>query len=609
MACNIKQVRTALFQEVQNITDITHEKIKRSDRYPLNRIPEGPAKERNANLDSIRVRNAMPARIGYRSVDNTPRPLINGTMPAANLEQRTTLFDTDINDLGENNCHGRCLVDFAQGYERIPGRARELSVQTREFCAKDFDQFNRPMLREWFQNFRDQFSRWGYDNFSDNLLNDAMLFAESNMSILGPNQANFTKGGWEAPPSSFVTIHHLLKFRQHMIIQRRAAGIETPEDWKLEIEMPWQDTRDAIAEYQVRRNSYTTSGVNGVPLAQIPIEPLRDPADGIRGRSYFDFAGIRFYDTIEPIKGIFIRTAASGTPQWKFVRILPYKNVEGGEAGVVQVPNDDYYKDQITIDGVRYRLNVVIPYIDQRAFKRFPRLKPLRPGENNDSVNYDVRMVDGPYIPCNEHNDKWMYVARHEYVFRSDKPELAGFIIYQAAVTPGYVVERPLVDEVGPGAVNVVPDEFEYCGPDACTIAHCATCGEVPDDDHQCVPSGSLPVETLALIPAGPVQTVFDGTAYSLRIGVKRSGSIMSAAGVSYATADGTAEAGDNYTATSGTLAWAAGDNDVKYITVPIIENTSGGPLTFTLTISSPTGATIKAGANVATVSILDGVS
>ena len=63
---------------------------------------------------------------------------------------------------------------------------------------------------------------------------------------------------------------------------------------------------------------------------------------------------------------------------------------------------------------------------------------------------------------------------------------------------------------------------------------------------------------------------------------------------VDYATADGTATAGEDYTATSGTLTFQAGETE-KTISVPITDDTEDdGGETFTLTLSNASGAEIE---------------
>ena len=62
---------------------------------------------------------------------------------------------------------------------------------------------------------------------------------------------------------------------------------------------------------------------------------------------------------------------------------------------------------------------------------------------------------------------------------------------------------------------------------------------------------------------------------------------------VDYATSDNTAEAGDDYTDTSGTLTFAPGET-VKAIIVPILDDAIYEPLErFNVTLSNPTGATL----------------
>ena len=72
-----------------------------------------------------------------------------------------------------------------------------------------------------------------------------------------------------------------------------------------------------------------------------------------------------------------------------------------------------------------------------------------------------------------------------------------------------------------------------------------------------------------------------------------RSGNVAGASTVDYATSNGSATAGQDYTATSGTLSFAAGESD-KTFAVPIVnDNIAEGPQTFTITLSNPSGGTL----------------
>jgi Calx-beta domain/RTX calcium-binding nonapeptide repeat (4 copies) len=75
---------------------------------------------------------------------------------------------------------------------------------------------------------------------------------------------------------------------------------------------------------------------------------------------------------------------------------------------------------------------------------------------------------------------------------------------------------------------------------------------------------------------------------------------------VAYATADGTANAGADYTASSGTLVFAAGQTS-KTVAVPIVGDTAYEPdETFTLTLSNPVNATLGTATATGTITNTD---
>jgi endoglucanase len=82
-------------------------------------------------------------------------------------------------------------------------------------------------------------------------------------------------------------------------------------------------------------------------------------------------------------------------------------------------------------------------------------------------------------------------------------------------------------------------------------------------------------------------------SAGKVTVTVNRSGGATGAATVKYATSNGTAAAGQNYTAQSGALSWAAGDTSAKTIVVPISSTVISKPVTFGVALASPSGATL----------------
>ncbi len=91
-------------------------------------------------------------------------------------------------------------------------------------------------------------------------------------------------------------------------------------------------------------------------------------------------------------------------------------------------------------------------------------------------------------------------------------------------------------------------------------------------------------------------------------ITVTRTGGSSAAASVHYATQNGTAVAGTNYTSASGSLSWASGDATSKSFAVTVNTTAFSGSKTFTVTLSSASGATLGSPAT-ATVTITGGAA
>ena len=93
----------------------------------------------------------------------------------------------------------------------------------------------------------------------------------------------------------------------------------------------------------------------------------------------------------------------------------------------------------------------------------------------------------------------------------------------------------------------------------------------------------------------------------AVTITATRTGGSSGTVGVSYGTANGTAAAGSDYTAASGTLSWAAGDTANKTFTVSISNDAlDEANETFTVTLGAPTGGASLGSPATATVTITD---
>ena len=144
-------------------------------------------------------------------------------------------------------------------------------------------------------------------------------------------------------------------------------------------------------------------------------------------------------------------------------------------------------------------------------------------------------------------------------------------------------------------------------GPAAVTVTvqngrACDTAGAI------CTSDGRALADTLALTVPGPLAlAVADAEAregtdsavvFAVTLGRASSGTVT----VEYATADGNATAGEDYTATSGTLTFAAGVVE-RSVSVPVLDDAKNEvEETFTLTLSNASGAIIGDGEATGTI-------
>jgi Calx-beta domain len=98
-----------------------------------------------------------------------------------------------------------------------------------------------------------------------------------------------------------------------------------------------------------------------------------------------------------------------------------------------------------------------------------------------------------------------------------------------------------------------------------------------------------------------------DETDGQATVTVQRTGGVGGAVSVDYATSDGTATAGSDYAAASGTLNWAAGDSADKTFTVPVAWDGRGeGPESVNLVLTNAGGGSDLGPNSVAVLSIGD---
>jgi YD repeat-containing protein len=114
--------------------------------------------------------------------------------------------------------------------------------------------------------------------------------------------------------------------------------------------------------------------------------------------------------------------------------------------------------------------------------------------------------------------------------------------------------------------------------------------------------------------PAPPGSIQLSTTSFSVgeagssaTITATRTGGSNGPVGVSYATSNGTATAGSDYTSTSGTLSWTNGDSANKTFAIPITNDSAvESSETVNITLSAPTGGATLGSPSTGTLTITD---
>jgi Metallo-peptidase family M12/Calx-beta domain len=126
-----------------------------------------------------------------------------------------------------------------------------------------------------------------------------------------------------------------------------------------------------------------------------------------------------------------------------------------------------------------------------------------------------------------------------------------------------------------------------YSPADACGVANIADNARVLNENRNMLAS----IRTAQQVGLSTTTTLLSATDTTATLQVSRAGATTTAISVNYQTVNGTATAGVDYVATAGTLTWAANDNSIKTITVPLIYTGIYVDRTFTVSLSGPVRA------------------
>jgi hypothetical protein len=154
-------------------------------------------------------------------------------------------------------------------------------------------------------------------------------------------------------------------------------------------------------------------------------------------------------------------------------------------------------------------------------------------------------------------------------------------------------------------AINVMPAAFSGKKTFSVTLSDPSSGTNIASPGSATVTiSGSASASAGTLELADAAYTVAENGG-SVTISVNRSAGAVGATSVSYATRNGTANAGTDYTATKGTLQWLDGEGTAKSFVVPIIKGAPySGERTFAVTLTDASAGAMLGDPSNATVAI-----
>ena len=197
----------------------------------------------------------------------------------------------------------------------------------------------------------------------------------------------------------------------------------------------------------------------------------------------------------------------------------------------------------------------------------------------------------------------WLELSFDAAVAQGSKPHIRALL----GVTGGSVTRvRRKDDRLDHWRVRVEPSSHEAV---TVTLSPSPACGET---GAVCTQDGRTFTTALATrIHGPPALSVADAEAqegpnavlaFAVTLDRTPSGTVT----VDYATSDGTATAGSDYTATSGTVTFAAGEME-KTVSVPVLDDAHDeGSESLTLTLSNPSGAHVVDGSATGTINNSD---
>jgi hypothetical protein len=585
----INKARTALAEESGRIATLTEKEIMQSDSdYPLRRIPESTYDwGMGENPRGIRMQITPPPQVEYESM--LPTGNVSGNIQNPDIGQTGQTITTQIDAQGRTQLQAQ-LLHF--GYDTFGRCLRGTAIETEPISIIDILQ--KYSWSTFIKALRSGLPRYGREHFAQELLRQVFRLSSGNYSMT--SQIPISTGGnaFPAVPTGGLNIPALRRIGNRMRVHGYNKGSQTTSvngEPLLEVYAGQDAIEFAIIDYKRQM---------GLSLKSHLWE------DDERIGMVTTYGDIKFVVNPTPVRGYLVQTG-TGPNTFEF-REIQRARTRAGTEGVVEDDNPEYFKDTTVVGGAASRVCEMFHIIHPRAMERqaagaIPNIDGGRPNKN--AFNFEVVYMDDWRVAgkdCNKDRFVFQYRMLHAYAPYAENPELMTAGVFLAS-PPAVLMTDPIVLTTSPVLTNTTLAALGAPAADTCVL--CA-------DGTPLVQGEPAVPDCTTIFPANGVGVIqFDIVVYTVQdvvsgvtISAVRTGGNTGAATVAYATANGTAIAGTNYTAESGTLSWIDGEQGVKTFVVPIIQVSGDNGLNFTAGLSGVTGATLGS-KTTATVTIV----
>lgn len=565
-----EQQLTALAFEEGNIQAVTERKLMESAHPLMARIKQGTFKT-GIGSSPRKIRYSIAPTENREYLDlNTELADEAADLPGRGLDGKNSDLTTTANGRQDVDIPGETLY---HGYDEFGRQSFIKAFETNPFNLMSLLQQGPEHLAGLKTMLRDALPKVAREQYEQKLEDVTIANGKYNFPAI-TNVFTHGDGTWNAKPTSGLTLE----------LVKRAAAIIKAEGWNGKFEV-----MTSVDAFERMRENYKTSKSLELESTQ------QDPSTHLLpdGTSVVEWGNIRWVLLDRPPRG-YIEGG-------KFHRIYDKIARVGTGAGVVWDINPDYFNCRTTFGGGTRELYEIGYFIDPSASERqafAPANKVLGKGFENNIFNMAVRMLSGNDLECNKDRFKFSFRLLHAWGYESCNPELMGSFIYKVApdVIGGF--------DPGCNDATATADPFDPAGGaptehDECSLASFENDGSCPEGDLQhAVQDTGAGVFRLYL-----AETV-KNDAGTLTVAVERIGGNDGVATVNADTVDGTATAGDDYTAVvDETLSWADGEAGRKTFEITIAADADDGQV-FDVTLDTAVGGTVESGSASQSVTI-----